>query len=50
MNLKPTERLKLIKKGGMRRICDLARELPVIINLSIGEPLSSEEASSRGRM
>ena len=38
LNLKPADRLKLIKDGGMRRSFDLARELPDIINLSIGEP------------
>jgi len=38
LNLKPAERLTLIKEGEIRRIFDLARELPDIIDLSIGEP------------
>lgn len=35
---KPAARLKGVKTGGIRRFCDLARELPDCINLSLGEP------------
>ncbi len=38
MRFRPAGRLKWLKKGGMSRMVDLARGLPDIISLSIGEP------------
>ena len=35
---KPAERLKRIKPSGIRRFFNLAKEMPDIINLSVGEP------------
>jgi len=35
---KPAERLKNIKPSGIRRFFSLAREMPDVINLSVGEP------------
>jgi len=35
---KPAERLKSIKPSGIRRFFSLAREMPDVINLSVGEP------------
>lgn len=37
-NFKPAERLKHIKPSGIRRFFTFAREIPDVINLSVGEP------------
>ncbi len=38
LNFKPATRLKNVKPSGIRRFFSLAKEMPTIINLSVGEP------------